>query len=493
MKSTFSHFMLESERLIQMKEEYEKLLDNADFYSHDNDQANGVIIPGRESLVRTAKKLRDEAPWSLFKYDERLQINNKIATMAALDSNALMFSERAFAEILQSRVVAFEAAARGFIQYFNQLLILYNLSLNVTAEKPEIDRMYDVAGLDSRRFRNTFGIWISPQMEAWCRELYIAQLLELDNIVPVEGIPGFGKSTFITAAMTTVTAMNNLPFSYWDNYFFKESREFVAKSIREAKPRTSFALDEAGNQLNSKSWWVEDQMDLVTDIHLGRKQGYNLFAAWKDVEGLDKGIRNKRATWVVTIKERGEAIVRTFNKNPYVKDTTPTRTKYKDTVMATNQQASEVLKTDPLTVMVIPFYAIPDKLPNDIDWIHYNERKEASRRIGSRLTSRGKRADDHYLGFLLTVDPTTPQITSDMVNAYAEKIAYSVSCKSLVYRINKAIGIPPKRLWHSTAQPSEDPFNAGYIENGKVLSSWIRKLQAEKQGSDETKKEEAMR
>lgn len=436
-KSTYSHFIREAERLISLKEGFER-----------------ALLEGDEDRSRTldrAKILMAELgvePNGVLTGAEFMQLDGKIRTMEYLSREMHMLETDTTLEArtkepkLADDARLFNSKAHEFIGLWNGALYAHGLSLQFKKEKDPVEKLYASLEVSQQMaFRNRFGVLISPQMEIFCRALYVRGINMWDNPIPVEGVPGRGKTTFAYAAATTLSGMYSMPYDPYYNIFVREDRETCRQVISKAAPHTVFEFLEAGNQFRAKTWWNEEQLDLTAVVDINRQHGYTFFLEWKDFRLLDKEVRDaNRAAAVVSIEERSKAVVRAFNKNPYNRGMTSPQ-KQKKEVVTFPEAAYNMLMFDALRLLSIPFYPLPEE--------HEKILVERKRQAGSASKLKpGKvklTADDMYAQFLVSLPPGATLITASALKQFGLEHNFYLSIKKLATLLGQATG----RFWKS--------------------------------------------
>ena len=195
LRSSFSQFQREAERIVMLKEGLQQLflnLDPADDEMRHNylSQCEIAFSELRELLTKTEIDEIDMTIESLRRSDIAILTYKRY-----IDEQYIVngLSE------LGMQYEKFHATALRLIQLFIKSQIRTNTGLKAHTDKGEIERMYKIAEAPLW-FKNPMGMLISPQLEAWCRNLYVRQHSGYDNIIIVSARRGKGKSTLTLAA-----------------------------------------------------------------------------------------------------------------------------------------------------------------------------------------------------------------------------------------------------------------------------------------------------
>lgn len=476
-QSTYSQFMKETGDLIDKKSTYQALLISADYYS----------VFDRSNIVKYAALLETEFIQEFIDIGTKSLLSSKLKRLEAADSAISNYqslqnkNERIadnFQPFIDSAITAFKNDAYEFIKYYNKLLVRANISATPKEQKLEIQRFRETISAHPDQFSNPDGIPISMEMELWCRGLYLRAKHGWYNIVVIEGEPGVGKTTFTYAAASTLASMFGMKFDPFSQLLLNESRDYTEKTIAKLQKYGILVLDEGGNQLNAKTTYDESQLSLTNRMNLIRFMNLNIFVNWPYVKGLDSTFRNKQAQQIVSIQTRDIAIVRTLNKNPYAHDALTTPERYKDRQVDTHEEASMMLEEDMQTVLTIPFYSLPKAIEEPLV-----DRKLVAKNINKSLSTKSE-ANEFYTQFLCQLDPNAPEINDSMLDEFSDKVSYKLYMQPLIKRLCRATGQRVNDLWHSMSVA--DPYNKGSLTVNNLLSGYIRKLQAEKKGAQES-------
>jgi hypothetical protein len=477
LKSSYSHFQREAERIVMLKEGLQQLFLNLD--EADDDKRTDFI----KQCELAFSELRP-----LLGKDEKDELDDALITLK--HSNDNIFTYEDFAEIqnikniktyMSTEYDKFHAMALRLIQLYIKFQVRTNTGLKAHTERGEIERMYKISEAPLW-FKNSMGILISPQMETWCRNLFVRQHSKYDNIIIVSAKRGKGKSTFTTGAGSTLSAMNGLPFNEVDNFVISESRDYVRNKLKAAHIYTTMILDQAGNQTSSKTWWVEDQAELINTLDIARFHYLTLFLNWHSKDMLDKDIRNNIATNIVEIDKRGMAIVKTYNLNTDAKGTT--NKSFKNAVAITPEAATAINEYDSLKVMSIPFYDIGSTKVGKEFWERYEKRKEQGFTVSSlRGAASSRSAENYYVKFLIETDITNmPKLSKGVLDDWGTKHHMALSAKSLAKLVAGNTNQKLKDIYLMG-----DPLNPDdeYVILNKYARTYIEELKAMKKGAED--------
>jgi hypothetical protein len=477
LRSSFSQFQREAERIVMLKEGLQQLFLNLD--PADDDMRSNYIkqcgIAFSELRELLTKEEIDEIDGAI---DILRQADIAILTYKRYIEEQYIVNAQ---EYMQSQYDKFNATALRLIQLFIKSQIRTNTGLKAHTDKGEIERMYKIAEAPLW-FKNPIGILISPQLETWCRNLYVRQHSGYDNIIIVSARRGKGKSTLTLAAGSTLSAMNHLPFNEIDNVVVSESREYVRNKLKAAPKYSTNILDQAGNQTSSKTWWVEDQAELINTLDIARFHFLTLFLNWHSKDMLDKDVRNNIATNIIEIDKRGLAIVKTYNLNTEAKG--GTNKSFKNAVAITPEAASSINEYDSLKVISIPFYDIASTKEGKEFWARYEKRKEAGFTVSSlRGAASTKSSENYYVRFLIETDITdAPRISKRMLDGWGTQNHVALSVKSLSKLIAENTNQKLKDLY-----VIGDPLNPEdeYLVLNKYARVYIDELKAMKKGAED--------
>ena len=481
LKSSFSQFQREAERIVMLKEGLQQLFLNLN--ESDDDQRKNFIVQCEIAFSELRELLTPE---------ERAEIDSTLQSLRDTDIALLTYEGYAeeqyianAGEVLEQQFEKFHAIALHLIQLYIKSQIRTNTGLKAHTERGEIERMYRIAEAPMW-FKNPAGFLISPQLEAWCRNLYVRQHSNYDNIIIVSARRGKGKSTLTLAAGSTLASMNHLPFNEVDNLIVSESRDYVRNKLKAAPKYSPLILDQAGNQTSSKTWWVEDQAELINTLDIARFHFLTLFLNWHSKDMLDKDVRNNIATNIVEIDKRGLAIVKTYNLNTEAKGAT--NKSFKNAVAITPEAAASINEYDSLKVISIPFYDLNSTKDGKEFWARYEKRKEQGFTISSlRGTASNKYQQNYYTEFLLDTDISNmPRITKKILDMWGTKHHIALSVKSLAKQICENTNQHLKDIY-----AIGDPLNPDdeYLLLNKYARAYIDDLKAMKKGADENEKE----
>lgn len=476
-RSTYSHFMLESENIVLDKVDFKEMLKATDFKDPY----------ARSQVIKQAKGMFNDEVYMLFnEYDNR-SIRGAIGEMERIDSDMYLLENNPASShmIFEQRAKMFENAAYYFVKVYSAAQHNARLGLQTTKDLTDIDKLFTV--LDTGKvFKNSFGVSISPELLVFSLGLVLRAKQGWDNVIMIDAMPGTGKTTFDFAMTTTMIDIYSMFFNQKIDYdinkhvIVTETREYCNNLISNLSNNSILNFIEAGNQFSSKRYYDDDQYELVNTVERIRFHGLTLALEWNTIEGLDKTIRDRRATAVVSLEERGKAIVRGFNRNPAQRGLTK-NPRTKDAVVISSEGATKILEMDALKAMVIPYYTLPKEWQDKLD-----HRKE----LGKKLISKKKLNEIMYMEYLCELPDNIIRITSEHFYKWAVDNHRILSFKRLASFLAEAIGIGrTDRLFVSTS--ISDPTE-GYMEVNDYMRSYIRKLKAERQGAQQYTKEGTM-
>ena len=472
-QSTFSHFMLEAEGIVNAKEIFKQKLEYLDFSSS----------LARLELINKAKSMQNDEVHMLFKEEDNKSDIDSIRTLEQLHSDILLLERQVLVNstILNQRIAMFRDCGYRFLKSYSTAQHNAKLGLQTVKEKSEFDRFFSILDVP-KTFKNSYGVTISPEMLVLALGLVMRTMRAWDNVLTIDAMPGTGKTTFDFALTTTMLDIYktfyqiDVPFSIEQNVFVAESREYCNKVISHAPKFSIFMFIEAGNQFNSKGTWEDDQQELVNTVERIRFHGLTMPLEWNTIEGLDKTMRDRRATLVVSMEERGKAIVRGFNRNPGKRGLTQ-NPRTKNAVAMTAMDASAILDADALKVLEVACYALPKDWQDKLD-----ERKEQ----GTKYISAKKTAEKFYGEFLASLPENVVRITSEELAKYSIDKHYVLSIRKLSDMIAKSTGKPRNKVFINT---SIADYNEGYIEVDEIIRSYVAHMKAQWSGAIQYEKE----
>lgn len=488
-RSSYSDFIGEAEQLPRMKEGYElKLLGAGSFESESL----------RMEIINQARIMKSELDY-INTEEEGALLSEITQEMEARDKAILKLGGYAdstgldTSQFTSAETRIFKDYAYQFLSQWNRCREAHNLALQTTMDKGEIESIYRTDSTP-QWFKNAYGVPISPQMEVFCRYLYVRSHTNWHNVVVVDGKFGVGKSSFVYAAFTTLEQMNgrlNTDLRTYQGLFFKEKRSHC-KAVLKRLPSTAQPwYDEAGNQFGKSTHWQEDQIDLINEHALQRDSFFTNWLVWGDKNLIDSDVRNYVATSLISIKERGSAIMRQFNENPNASSRADmTNKKKKDKIVKTSNDAAMILENDALTRMIIPYYDPAYGIQNtvqltDKNWKAYKERKQGAKATEASIFTpkSGQRADDFYREFLVGIDKeyvsVGNRINTEMLARYAQLVHQYLSMNQVASRISRACGTTVNKIF---VRDNVNPNN-GYIVMDSVIVAYLQRLRAEDEGA----------
>lgn len=474
-RSTFSHFIKEAENVVDSKTEFKLMLKEANF-EHPYD---------RNQVIRHAKGMVNDEVYMLFSELDNRNVRLALQDLDRLNDDLTLLESNTSVSplILRQRIRMFENAANYYLAMFSAAQHNAHLGLQTTKELSEIDKLFTILDVP-KVFKNSFGITISAEMLVFAVGLVNRAMHKWDNVVMIDAMPGTGKTTFDYALTTTMIDVYKIfhnitiDFQIDKHVIVAESREYCNNLIGSLKQNSILMFIEAGNQFSSKKYYDDDQYELVNTVERIRFHGLTLNLEWNTIEGLDKTIRDRRATAVVSLEERSKAIVRGFNRNPAQRGLTK-NPRTKDAVVISAEGATKVLEMDALKALTIPYYPLPTDVLTLLD---------ARKELGKKLLSRKKQHELYYQQYLCTLPDNLIRITSENFMKWAISKHQALSMRKLAMHLGQAIGLGrTERLFVNT--DIGDP-NVGYIELNEFMKSYITQLQAQQRGAAQYEKEQ---
>ena len=448
----------------------------------------------RKTLIDTAKLFNENAR-VVFKDSEREKIDAFLQSLTMRDSalrqmelqairNPNTFGGLGMERMMNTRYEDFKNNLHKFDQEITEALYAHNADGLSTKKRDEmINRLY-LTMKTKPVFRNKHGVPISPEMELFCRALHSRAMNGYDNIIPVKGPRGVGKTSFTIALGTTYTEMTGLGWDWNRNLVINEDRSYVEALLASLEPMDFLQMDEAGNQLNRKLWYQADQIGFINYLTRLRVQGLTIPVIWPDSEDLDQTISKKYAIASVEINERGLAVVKAFNQNTHAKrDYIPQAAKNK--IALTGEEANDITtQFDLLKILEIPYYKIPDKLWND----KYAPRKEMSLKVSAikGVKKSGELANDYYVKFFLELPADKIFISSQDCIAFGEKQGYKLSLKRCSIILGRATGRSSGEVVRfQEGAPMLDVDKYGTIMLDNYIKAYIDRLRSMQKGAKE--------
>lgn len=475
-KSSYGHFMLEAQKVVEIKEQFKVFLQNSDF-------AMGY---DREQTIRLAKSMANDEVFMVFSTRNNARIRHQIGLLEGYNAQLLILERAdryAGKAHLDALIRLFEDSAYKFLAAFSQAQFDARLGLQTVKEKSDIDKFFGVLDVP-KTFKNSFGVTISPEMLMLSQGLVMRAMRNWDNVLMIDAMPGTGKTTFDYALATTMLDCFSIfyaikvKFDTETNVIVTETREYCNKLVSSIDPRSILMFIEAGNQFSSKKFYDDDQYELVNTVERIRFHGLTMLLEWNTVEGLDKTIRDRRATLTCTIEERGKAVVRGFNRNPSGRGLTA-NPRTKGNVALTAGEANQILEEDALKVLTVPFYELPKDAQTALD-----DRKERA----SKYTTTKRLQERYYAEFLCGLPDNIVRITNEELEKYGVETHHVLSMRKLAMMISENIGLG-KTTKILVNTDMADP-NAGYIVMDDYMRSYVRHLKAEMVGAVQFQKEQ---
>ena len=386
--SAYSNFILESTRVIQMKETYENQLLALNLESSNS----------RSNLVNLAKVMVSEIG-SLANEQEQARFINSIKTfeqqekkMEELEDLFPSYSrfEAGPKLMLNAAYNSFKASTEVFLKNFIAVQDRAKLQFSTPQDKMgEMEKFLKVSEIAYKTdnstplcFPSAYGIAISPQMEFFCRGLYLRSKTNWDNVIVIEAKRGRGKSSLALTIATTLSTMLHTTFDIDSHILFTESKQYCTNLLGTLPKHSSIIFDQAGAQLGNRSSMEREQIDLTNMADLNRFHGLTQLFLWHDIASVDKDIRERVATHYLTIEKRGVANLKTFNLNPAQRGITHTQ-KEKEKLVLTPDMAQEATELSATTIFQIPYLPLEKDNTQVAEnlWDVYNQRKEKSANI----------------------------------------------------------------------------------------------------------------
>lgn len=485
--SIWSPFKEAVQELLIKRKAFEDMLMIAD-YSRASDRI--MIVQNARNLVyKTGEIFPADAKGKLMNYVNTLSIRSD--TLARLEQQRIANQYSVIKGQDQATKVeldTFKATANVFLNDFYVYLQKYGLDIKMKKNEDQIKRLYMSLQVKRRMFLNGFGIPISPEMEIFCRALNVRANEGYDNPIFIEGDTGVGKTTFAYAMITTyATNITGLGFNLDQDMVINEDREYVQMLFSKVQQNGVIWLDEVGNQAGKQTWWDQDQGNFMNYFTRVRVHGITTAAVWPDSKDIDPRML-KRGAVIVTINDKGFAQVRGFNKNRYARDKQYIPFAAKNKVALTGSEAADITSDfDMLNLLEIPYYKIPIE-----PWKKYSVRKEYSLKVGDLKKKykqdRFSQADDIYLSFLLDIRTDQVMITAKDAKEVSEKVGYHLSFKRIADMIARGTG----RRWKDIVKYENDIPNMdeyGYITIDQIMRTFLDRLRAMKQGSQQSNNE----
>jgi hypothetical protein len=467
-KSTFGHFMLEAENVIYAKEAFKDMVKHANLNN----------ISDREQIIKHAKAMSKDEVYLLFSDSDNFKIGQAIIGMEKMHDDIIMLNALSNSQgiMLDQRIRIFENSAYHFLAVYSSAQHNAKLGLQTQKEYGEIEKLCTILNVRGYPLTNSAGVKISPEMLLFAAGLVIRTVNRWDNVITIDAMPGTGKTTFDYALTTTMIDIYkmfygiNVEFSIDKHVIVTETREYCNDLISKLPRFSILMFIEAGNQFSSKKFYDDEQHELVNTVERIRFHGLTMNLEWNTIEGLDKTIRDRRATCVVSLEQRGKAIVRGFNLNPSGRGLTK-NPKTKGRVAISAEAATGILELDALKAITIPIY----ELPEDTERL-LNAKKD----VGKKMQSRDKRAQQYYEQFLISLPDNIVRITSQQFEKYSLNVHQILGIQKLAKMISENIGLGRStKLFIGT---SMSDANEGYIEVNQFIQGYIRQLKAQYTG-----------
>lgn len=434
-QSVYSPILVQTKALFDMIEEYKKSF-SLDFFS---DNGRFVILNYANQIF---DMLNEPGEKRILTDQEVDELSRRLTTMQMVDSS--IRQSRALKFITNqndtdSQVVKFRQDAHKFNSKLQGCLQAHNLGIKTKEKADQVKIMCDVLTIKNQMI-NAVGIPISFQMEQFCQMLYRRAQDSRDNFICIEGPTGVGKSTFSLALLTTYASMTGLGWNWDTNLIINEKKEEVADRISKLDKFQVMQLDEAGNQANRRQWYDPLQQLLTNLTTRIRFHNLTICILWPDMKKIDPDLSSDRSVINVSINERGQALVKSFNRNTYAKSKIFTADAAKNRFVNNSAEANEMAKTYDMSIITeIPFYEIPE-----LFWKEYENRKNQSLHLNDPRKPDTRRNQTKELVMKMLASGLTrrqvisrlgitKQRVSQIVNADARTYVDSNKHKGIVY------------------------------------------------------------
>ncbi len=466
--SSFAPFLDEFARLGQLKNAYHDALFVA--------EQNGWSQLDRRKLIGLSKQVFDEANrlFPTYKWDAlKLHITN-------MEMFTRMIEEAPLNEV-GLYLPAFSDASHQYLQELNRELQAAGAGFKVKEEISSVDLLAQIFEIKPY-WKNGYGLTISWQMWIFAKFLHERLGYKNDNSFIVDARLGKGKSSFTLALATTLSEFNGVAFTCANNVFFNEKREFIFDKIRhDAKFGDIYVYDEAGNQVNKKTWWLESQVELMNQGNLDRFMGLSQFYLWDSSKNLDIQLRDFRVHGVITIPERGTAIVKVPNLNPAAKTAYTSNKQGDNEVVLSSKQYKEFIDNfDRNKIFEIPFYNIDDSkiwkddyLPTKTD--SFRNKRMVKIRGNWRPGKSGRNAESMMKGLLMAQAPDKMALSFKDVEDYGKQINYNISYKKLLNFLHEKTGVKTSDLVDYPGHIKVQKFSQVNLDN-EYVRRYIKKL-----------------
>jgi DNA replication protein DnaC len=481
-ESAYTPFKLVSWELNKERDMFKELLKTGNLYMGQT----------RRLLINSARTLFSDSKDSGFTYDECAKIQRQITSMEEMDRRVSMLANQIASgsnvpqSIIDMRISEFQDAAYSFYNEINLALQAHGQRFKNKTRHDQLESLQRIFAINKyKRFENKFGIPINLDIEVFARICERRRYAKLDNVFPIQGEAGFGKTTLAWALASTVAEKLGFEvFSVRDSFIFNESTEYAEERIREAEPGSVIVFDEFGNQANRRRFYQEGQIAFMDRIKLIRFHGLTIFACWPEIKELDSQLI-PRITGIFDINERGTAQLRTFNRNPYTVSKEFKPLMAKNLIASTPEEGVQIAeKYDEMVRMRFKFYEIPHE-----KWVkEYEPFKEQANKMGRVPEKSSKKvADELYLEFLATkVPPDALRISYQQLKEFEREKAYALYFNALVRRIAQAIGKKKSEIFRMNESPKT--IDDGYIVIDELVAEYLKRLRAQYQGAKENAK-----
>ncbi len=488
-ESAYTPFKLMSYHLYQLRTDYEALM------RQPNYKDNGF----RRRVVDSASILFNESKETGFTLDEREKISRLLSAMNSKDEQIFNLVNSfhgnitfAMQGMIDEYLSEFRDLAYKFLSAENAALQnhaqLYKTKKTIT----QIDRLERVFVVGRRTpLYNGYGIPISPEMLLLASLLVLRTKAELNNVMPIEGELGFGKSTFAWALGSTIAWLQGKPnFLVRDHFLFNESADYFEERIRTAAPEDIIIPDEVGNQANKRRFYERDQVASLDRLKLSRYKKISLFPCWRTVKELDSQLMSI-ANGIISITEKavdertyGMAQLRTFNRNKYAKSEEFKPYVAKNMIAYTPEEANAIIEEfDEFNLLKIPFYRIPLEIWNK----EYEPVKDAANSVArSTNTSVKKHAELLYYEFLAALPDNCTCVTSVQLRDFSRDKNFILQFGALTSMVAKAIGSSRTKIFKQNVNPQEQWD--GYFDVDNYIGDYLKKIKAQYKGVVETNK-----
>lgn len=433
-RATFTPFLSETARLQELKNIYIDELHDFDLSSQEY----------RERVIKTARSLAAEI---IGRIGDQEQWNRLNAILESMKNQNMMLSMYHRDMML---VEAFRDEAYNFQNAVNMIMQANNLGLKLTSGMSELTNLARYMGADTFHL-NKQGIPIDYNLDTLTWYWNDRVNKELDNFWAFEGKEGYGKTTLAMEAASTYLEHQGREFTLNGSMFFNESKERVYNTLRkDGRKGDIYIFDEAVNQANKKQWWKTDQVELMNLFTLMRYRGVTVIFCIPSAMELDVVLRNHRLHGIVSIPDRGIAVVKVPNLNPSAPTYQMEGYAKQEVVQSPDALAGFMSAFDKNRVLDFPFVPIPKDLPLWKQYMALKETSVTSRKMNKDFIRRSKPKapirEQIIIGLLLSLDPKVATVNMKQVDEYSVKIGYKITLDAIARYIARRTGISPSEM-----------------------------------------------